>query len=297
MRSDRTLRAAAARTSASLLAHYDRTVTAHPAAAAGLAPLRSAVQQHAKALSAGAKPAGPSDPVKQPGPAPAPADAQAALKELASEERRVAGLHAKSLLDAEPELARLLASIAAAERRTRTCWPNWRRRPRHEQAGLVGADGHAGRARRRARGGLRVRVLGGRLTGRRRTEATAAYEAHRARRDALVRTVRDLGGTPVAADAAYALPFAVRDPAGAERLAAVLEDRVAGVYSDVVRAARGLCETGRGRSAGGRRTRGPLAGSGVAFPGLAEKTTEAQPDGGGSRRGRPGTLSGVPKRL
>ncbi|MEW5632949.1 DUF4439 domain-containing protein, partial [Streptomyces hydrogenans] len=73
----------------------------------------------------------------------------------------------------------------------------------------------------------------------RRAEATAAHGAHRARRDALRRTVRDLGGTPVAAAAAYELPFRVADPAGAVRLAAVLEDRVAGVYSDLVRASDG----------------------------------------------------------
>ena len=37
-------------------------------------------------------------------------------------------------------------------------------------------------------------VVGGRIGEARRTEARAAYDAHRARRDALARTVRDLGG-------------------------------------------------------------------------------------------------------
>ncbi|MBH0247501.1 DUF4439 domain-containing protein, partial [Streptomyces cavourensis] len=82
-------------------------------------------------------------------------------------------------------------------------------------------------------------VLGGRVEAGRRTEARAAYDGHRARRDTLMRTVRDLGGAPVAADAAYALPFAVADTASALRLAAVLEDRVAGVYADLVRATEG----------------------------------------------------------
>ncbi|MGY5106639.1 DUF4439 domain-containing protein, partial [Streptomyces sp. 900105245] len=50
-------------------------------------------------------------------------------------------------------------------------------------------------------------VVGGRIGEHGRTEARAAYDAHRARRDALVREVRDLGGEPVAASAAYALPF------------------------------------------------------------------------------------------
>ncbi|WP_329041005.1 ferritin-like domain-containing protein [Streptomyces sp. NBC_00178] len=115
-------------------------------------------------------------------------------------------------------------------------------------------------------------ALGGRLDGARRDDATAAVDAHRARRDTLARTVRDLGGTPVAADAAYALPFAVRDPASAMRLAAVLEERVAGVYSDLVRAARGPLRqdaAGALREAAVRAVR--WRGSGVAFPGLAEK--------------------------
>ncbi|NUR64772.1 MAG: DUF4439 domain-containing protein, partial [Streptomyces sp.] len=50
-------------------------------------------------------------------------------------------------------------------------------------------------------------VVGGRIREERRSEARAAYDAHRARRDALAREVRDLGAEPVAASAAYALPF------------------------------------------------------------------------------------------
>ncbi|MEU0135472.1 ferritin-like domain-containing protein [Streptomyces sp. NPDC006296] len=121
-------------------------------------------------------------------------------------------------------------------------------------------------------------TLGGRLEGGRRGDATAAWDAHRARRDALVRTVRDLGGEPVAAVAAYDLPFAVRDPATAMRLAAVLEDGVAAVYSDLVRAARGplrLDAAGALREAAVRAAR--WRGTGVAFPGLTEKA--APPDG------------------
>ncbi|MFI9490450.1 ferritin-like domain-containing protein [Streptomyces halstedii] len=122
-------------------------------------------------------------------------------------------------------------------------------------------------------------VLGGRLEGRPRTDATAAHDAHRARRDALVRAVRDLGGTPVAADAAYALPFPVSDPSAALRLAAVIEDRVAGVCSDLVRAARGPL---RSQAAGALRGAAVRAarwrGSGVAFPGLAEKASAEPAD-------------------
>lgn len=123
-------------------------------------------------------------------------------------------------------------------------------------------------------------VVGGRIHEERRTEARAAYDAHRARRDALAREVRDRGGEPVAAAAGYALPFAVPDAAAALRLAADLEDRVAGVYSDLVRAAAdGL----RGTAAEGLREAAVRAvrwrGGSVAFPGLAERagTASASP--------------------
>ncbi|MFJ3580654.1 DUF4439 domain-containing protein [Streptomyces sp. NPDC090127] len=115
-------------------------------------------------------------------------------------------------------------------------------------------------------------VVGGRVGAERRAEATAAYEAHRARRDGLRRTVRDLGGEPVAAAAGYALPFAVPDTAAAVRLAAVLEDRVAEVYSDLVRAAEGPLRRDAAaalREAAVRAVR--WRGTDVTFPGLAER--------------------------
>ncbi|MGW6600291.1 ferritin-like domain-containing protein [Streptomyces sp. NPDC055036] len=115
-------------------------------------------------------------------------------------------------------------------------------------------------------------VVGGRVGGARRSEATSAHAAHRARRDALARTVRDLGGTPAAAAPAYTLPFPVPDSAAAVRLAAELEDRVAAVYSDLVRASEGPL---RREAAGALREAAVRAvrwrGTGVAFPGLAER--------------------------
>ncbi|MFF9572560.1 ferritin-like domain-containing protein [Streptomyces sp. NPDC014685] len=123
-------------------------------------------------------------------------------------------------------------------------------------------------------------VVGARVDGKRRAEARSAHHAHRARRDVLARTVRDLSGEPVAARAAYALPFTVADPAAAVRLAALLEDRVANVYSDLVRAAEGPLRREAAdalREAAVRAVR--WRGSGVPFPGLAEraagKTTAA----------------------
>ncbi|MEU2543174.1 DUF4439 domain-containing protein [Streptomyces sp. A244] len=121
-------------------------------------------------------------------------------------------------------------------------------------------------------------VVGGRIADGRRTEAVTAYDAHRARRDALVREVKDLGGRPVAASAGYALPFQVPDSAAAVRLAAELEDRVAGVYADLVRAAGGgrrALAAEALREAAVRAVR--WRGESVAFPGLAERAGTAPP--------------------
>ncbi|MFJ5535348.1 ferritin-like domain-containing protein [Streptomyces sp. NPDC093261] len=119
-------------------------------------------------------------------------------------------------------------------------------------------------------------VVGGRVQRSRRAEAQAAYDAHRARRDELVRAVRDLGGTPEAAAAGYALPFPVPDSAAAVRLAAELEERVAGVYADLVRASTGARRRSAAealREAAVRAVR--WSGESVAFPGLAERAAAA----------------------
>ncbi|MEX2974619.1 ferritin-like domain-containing protein [Streptomyces sp. C184] len=126
-------------------------------------------------------------------------------------------------------------------------------------------------------------VVGGRITGDRRKEAQEAYDGHRARRDALRRVVRDLGGTPQAAAAAYELPFPVPDAAAAVRLAAELEDRLAAVYADLVRAggaARRREAAAALREAAVRAVR--WRGSGVAFPGLAERAAAAAGSGSAS---------------
>ena len=113
-------------------------------------------------------------------------------------------------------------------------------------------------------------VVGGKIGEARQREAREAYDAHRARRDALTRTVRGLGGTPTVAAAGYTLPFQVTDSDSAERLAAELEERVAGVYSDLVRASG---RDRRGTAAEALREAAVRAvrwrGGSVAFPGLA----------------------------
>ncbi|MEW2297125.1 ferritin-like domain-containing protein [Streptomyces sp. NPDC006743] len=121
-------------------------------------------------------------------------------------------------------------------------------------------------------------VVGGKVHEDRRAQARAAYDAHRARRDALARQVADLGGRPVASAAGYALPFPVPDSAAAVRFAAELEDRVAGVCSDLVRAASGRR---RQEAAGALREAAVRAarwrGGSVAFPGLAERAGAGSP--------------------
>ncbi|MFE2292309.1 hypothetical protein [Streptomyces sp. NPDC059452] len=109
VRAEKKLRTAAAHTAALTLAHYDLAAEAHPALTEGLAPLRAAVREHTEALAAGGGKVTVSA-----APGPVSADAQAAVKELAAAERRRADAHAEALLTAEPELARLLASVAAA---------------------------------------------------------------------------------------------------------------------------------------------------------------------------------------
>ncbi|MEV4435092.1 ferritin-like domain-containing protein [Streptomyces sp. NPDC049585] len=119
-------------------------------------------------------------------------------------------------------------------------------------------------------------VVGARIEEERAGDAREAHEAHRARRDALTRAVRGLGAEPVAAAAAYALPFAVPDGAAALRLATELERRLTAVYADLVRAATGDL---RGEAAAGLREAAVRAarwdGGSVAFPGLTER---AAPD-------------------
>ncbi len=82
-------------------------------------------------------------------------------------------------------------------------------------------------------------VLGGRLAGvaggsRWQQLAYAAYDDHRVLRDKLVDVVLDLGAEPVAAEGAYATPFAVRGLTDCRRLAQLLERRCAAVYAAAV---------------------------------------------------------------
>lgn len=107
-RAETALRRRLAGASAALRDRYDAVIARHPSLSGRLTPLRTAVAEHAKAL------AGPAAVSPSGTPMAVAAEPRAALKELAAAERSTASTHTTALLDAEPELARLLASVAAA---------------------------------------------------------------------------------------------------------------------------------------------------------------------------------------
>jgi hypothetical protein len=113
---DTALRARAAADSVALLARYDATAAAHPPLAGRLAPLRAQVALHAEAFQPGPGPTAaksPSASASRSAPPAVPGDTGAALKALATAETTTARARAAALRDASPELARLLASVAA----------------------------------------------------------------------------------------------------------------------------------------------------------------------------------------
>ncbi|MFJ9026079.1 hypothetical protein ACIRPU_39850 [Streptomyces sp. NPDC102259] len=141
-------RARAAQDSGGLVARYDAVLAVHPALAGRLAPLRAEVARHVEAFggagkasasatgsatdsgtssatdpptspttsptgSASVAPAGPSA-VPSAAPSAVPITDTDALAGLAAAERALADRRATELLDVPGELARLLASVAAA---------------------------------------------------------------------------------------------------------------------------------------------------------------------------------------
>ncbi|MGW2097126.1 hypothetical protein ACWCPX_05315 [Streptomyces olivaceoviridis] len=105
-------RARAARDSRGLLARYDAVLAAHPGLADRLRPLRAQVAAHAAAFTDGTAPTASATATASA--APVPAGEKDAVAGLAAAERALADRRAKDLLEAPGELARLLASVAAA---------------------------------------------------------------------------------------------------------------------------------------------------------------------------------------
>ncbi|MPY59406.1 hypothetical protein FNH08_20215 [Streptomyces spongiae] len=120
-------RARVARDSEALAERYAAVITAHPALLGRLEPLRAEVVRHAKAFGGGvsasksskppksSKPSEPSEPPSaSASPSPVPADENAALAELAAAEKQLVDRRTKALVEVPGELARLMASVAAA---------------------------------------------------------------------------------------------------------------------------------------------------------------------------------------
>ncbi|MFJ3307920.1 hypothetical protein ACIPSA_33510 [Streptomyces sp. NPDC086549] len=113
-------RARAARDSLGLVEQYDAVIAAHPALAERLRPLRAEVAAHARVFADGTptpsrSPRTSASASASPSASPSvPADEKDALAGLAAAERSLADRRSKDLLDVPGELARLLASVAAA---------------------------------------------------------------------------------------------------------------------------------------------------------------------------------------
>ncbi|MFH8613486.1 hypothetical protein ACH4E8_00215 [Streptomyces sp. NPDC017979] len=102
---DAAVRKRLAAASGALRDQYDAVIAAHPTLAARLTALRTSVAAHASALGGTARAAGSR---------PVAVEPAAALKELAAAERRTSDALTAAIGGARPELARLLASVAAA---------------------------------------------------------------------------------------------------------------------------------------------------------------------------------------
>lgn len=114
-------RARAARDSEGLVERYDAVIAARPGLAGRLRPLREEAERHAKAFGGGRKAspsASPSASVSSaasPSPSAAvPGNDNDALAGLAAAEKELADRRAEALSGVPGELARLLASVAAA---------------------------------------------------------------------------------------------------------------------------------------------------------------------------------------
>lgn len=112
-------------------------------------------------------------------------------------------------------------------------------------------------------------IAGAQLSGGAKATAMRDWTLHQNARDTLTAMITNLGATPVAASAAYGLPFAVHGDRAARSLAAVLEDGVTRAYLGLV----ALPDTAL-RTFGALAMQGPAdraafwRGSTTAFPGF-----------------------------
>ena len=112
------IRVQAARDSRGLVGRYDAVLAAHPTLAERVGPLRAEAVRHMEAFGESVTASSPSvSGSASPSPSPSatvPSTEKDALAQLAAAERALADRRAKALLEVPGELARLLASVAAA---------------------------------------------------------------------------------------------------------------------------------------------------------------------------------------
>lgn len=131
-------------------------------------------------------------------------------------------------------------------------------------------------------------VAGAYLAGTRRATATAFWNDHRAAADTLTAMLRARGAQPAAADAAYKMPFPVRDAHQAAALAAFLEDGVTAAYLGVVGAGDARLRRFGGLAMQECAVRAAAwRGSSQAFPGFPGGTLKSRSPRGLSRRSAP----------
>ncbi|WP_438291374.1 hypothetical protein [Streptomyces sp. HUAS TT7] len=119
-RAEAALRARTSATSRALVTQYDAVLAMHPTLRTRLAPLRDQAAQHTTALAPASattpspSPSATASPAAPAGVSTVASDADEALKALAEAERRTSDAQLAALATAPPELARLLASVAAS---------------------------------------------------------------------------------------------------------------------------------------------------------------------------------------
>ena len=132
-------------------------------------------------------------------------------------------------------------------------------------------------------------AVGAHLTGARQKAAVRDWVAHETARDTLAAMITALGAEPVAAAAAYQLPFPVHTEQAAVMLAALLEDRVATAYLGLV-----ALSDARLRMFGARALQSAALratswrGQTLAFPGLEVPAPGPVPAGSAPARPSPG---------
>jgi hypothetical protein len=112
-------------------------------------------------------------------------------------------------------------------------------------------------------------VVGAYLTGQDQGDAMSDWRLHQDARDTLTGMIAKLGATPVAASAAYDLPFAVDSSTSARRLAVILEQGVTRAYLGVVAAGNAKVRTFGALAMQAPANRAiAWGGSPAAFPGM-----------------------------